>query len=402
MLRAMVVDAAAGELVEALGTRGLRAVLLKGPALSRWLYDEDALRPYGDADLLVPSRDVATVEATLTERGFALAPLSALPGDFPRHARSWVRPGGGSIDLHVTLPGAEADPEVVWAVLSARTERMRVGGLDVEVLDEPGRATVVALHAAKDGTRVQKVLHDLGHALERVDRSTWTVAAEVAASIGATAAFASGLRCSEAGRALAEALDLPDDRSALVALRAQGPPPLAVGIEWLLTEPSVRRRAVVVARKLVPPPAYLRASSALARRGRVGLALAYVLRPGLMLWRSVPAATAVHRARRGRAVARRGPRWSTPARVGAAGAAVLVAVAWPFTRTANQLGGPVLLRFGAHHGLDLVDLLSIGPLALAFRLLRNGRARRVRSVNGPGLGRERDAGSPRPRDGSRG
>jgi hypothetical protein len=301
MLRALVVDAATAELTTELESKGVRAILLKGPAFARWLYPEEALRPYGDADLLVSEDTVPTVEATLRGSGYELLPSNAIKGDFPRHARGWTRAAGGAVDLHTTLPGAEAAPATVWRVLSERTDTLRIGGADIEILAEPARAVMVALHAAKDGTRVHKVLHDLGHALERVGIDVWQEAARVATQIDAMSAFASGLRLVPAGEELADALQLPREQTTLVALRSgeAGPPDLAVGIDWLLTERSFRRRAKVVARKMFPPPEYLRTSSAVAQRGRAGLAIAYVIRPFSMLVRAVPATRAVLRARRG-------------------------------------------------------------------------------------------------------
>jgi hypothetical protein len=299
MLRALVVDAATVELTTALESKGVRAILLKGPAFARWLYPEEALRPYGDADLLVSEDAVPAVEATLRVSGYELLPSNAITGDFPRHARGWTRAAGGAVDLHTTLPGAEAAPATVWRVLSERTDTLCIGGADVEILVEPARAVMVALHAAKDGTRVHKVLHDLGHALERVDLEVWREAVRVAAQIDATSAFASGLRLVPAGEKLADELQLPKQQTPLVALRAgaAGPPDLAVGIDWLLTERSVRRRAHVVGRKLFPPPDYLRTTSALARRGRAGLVAAYTIRPFSMIARAIPATRAVWRAR---------------------------------------------------------------------------------------------------------
>jgi hypothetical protein len=299
MLRALVVDAATAELTTELESEGVRAILLKGPAFARWLYGDDELRPYGDADLLVSPDSVPTVEAKLRALRYELLASSAIPGDFPRHARGWIRAGGGAVDLHTSLPGAEADPSTVWQVLSQRTDILRIGGKDIEILAEPARALMVALHAAKDGTRVHKVLHDLSHALQRVDIEIWRDAASLAASIDATSAFASGLRLTPGGRMLADELQLPHEQTTLVALRTggQGPPDLAVGIDWLLTERSFRRRAHVVVRKMFPPADYLRTSSALARRGRAGLVIAYAVRPFSMIARAVPATRAVRRAR---------------------------------------------------------------------------------------------------------
>jgi hypothetical protein len=122
MLRALVVDVATAELTAELRSKGVRSILLKGPAFARWLYDDGALRPYGDADLLVSVDTVVTVEASLRASGYELLPSSAIPGDFPRHARGWTRPGGGAIDLHTTLPGAEAAPPTLCASV-VRTSR---------------------------------------------------------------------------------------------------------------------------------------------------------------------------------------------------------------------------------------------------------------------------------------
>jgi hypothetical protein len=301
MLRALVVDAATAELTRAFETERVRAILLKGPAFARWLYDGDAVRPYGDADLLVSNGDVATVEGILRAHGFDLNPMSSITGDFDRHARAWVRAGGAAVDLHTTLPGADADSATVWRVLSSRTDIIRVADADVHILAEPARAMMVALHAAKDGSRIAKVQHDLGHALERVNRDIWRQAADVASLIDATSAFAAGLRLVPAGQALADELHLPNERTPLVALRSEegGPPALAVGIDWLLNEKNFRRRAHVVAHKLFPPREYLRASSSLARRGTAGLYAAYTIRPFSMATRAIPAARAVWRARHG-------------------------------------------------------------------------------------------------------
>jgi hypothetical protein len=302
MLRALVVDAATAELFAALREKDVRAVLLKGPAFARWLYGDDALRPYGDADVLVDVETLESVETTLAELGYTLAPLGAISGDFPRHARGFVRPGGGAIDLHTTLPGADADATIVWHVASERTESIEIGGVEIEILSEPARALMVALHAAKDGTRVHKVMHDLGHALDRVAFDTWRDASVLANRMGAGPAFAAGLRLDDRGRLVADELGLAHEQSTLLALRTgrDGPPPLAVGIDWLLTEHSWKRRVAVTARKLFPPPAYLRASSKVARRGGVGLAIAYVTRPFVMAAQAIPAGYAVWRARRRR------------------------------------------------------------------------------------------------------
>jgi hypothetical protein len=298
MARTMAVDVATADVIRALQAAGIRSILLKGPALARWLYDDRALRPYVDCDLLVSPADLEGAEQVLQDLGFAPGPLDTIAGDWPRHARTWLATRRANVDLHRTFPGIGAPAEQLWAELSARTELMSIAGADAEVLDPAGRALIVALHAAKDGTRVPKVHHDLGHAVDRVSFEVWAEAAELASRLQAEGAFAAGLRMSPDGEVIAQRLELTHDRPTLVALRSRPVPPLAVGLNWLLDEPSWRRRLVVVARKVVPPRAYLREWHPLARRGRVGLIAAYAWRPFWMLWRTGPAIRSLTRARR--------------------------------------------------------------------------------------------------------
>lgn len=65
------------EVMAALDTRGIRALALKGPALSVLLHGDPYLRPCGDIDLLVDPDQAAAAAGVLEERGFA--PLLATP-----------------------------------------------------------------------------------------------------------------------------------------------------------------------------------------------------------------------------------------------------------------------------------------------------------------------------------
>jgi hypothetical protein len=176
---------------------------------------------------------------------------------------------------------------------------MSVAGTEVEIPDVVGRAVVLVLHAAKDGPRVPKVRHDLGHALDRVSVSVWQQASRLAAELGALATFAAGLRLLPAGEAMAESLGLPSVVPVGAALRRRGgAPPLATGMEWMASTPGVSGKTRLVVRKLFPPPTFMRAWKPLARRGPLGLAAAYVWRPFWVGWRLIPALRAWSRARR--------------------------------------------------------------------------------------------------------
>ncbi len=291
--RSLATDRMTADVVQALRQVGVRSILLKGPASAKWLY-EDGFRPYLDSDLLVKPTDVPTAERVLSQLGFEHPGREDLPLDRPWHAHFWVRRGpGDSIDLHRTLIGVGVPPEELWRVLSGQTETMRVGGLDLEVLNAPARALHVALHAAQDGPRVGKPLQDLARALDRVPEVVWQDALAIARDLDALPAFATGLRLLPAGGSLASRLGLPLETSVEVALRATNYPELSLGFEWLASTPGIGRKLAFLGHKLLPPPAFMRAWSPIARRGRWGLIVAYVWRliwllahagPGFWAW----------------------------------------------------------------------------------------------------------------------
>jgi hypothetical protein len=295
--RTLRIDHLTAEVVQAFQAAGIRSILLKGPALARWLYDEGAMRPYADCDLLVRTDSFQAAEGILASMGFEREGLDSIVGDWPKHARTWKRPDGTTIDLHVTLVGIAVAPPQAWDILTDGTEHMRVAGIEVEVLSPAARAVLVALNAAKDAARVGKVRHDLGHALDRLPTDLWKEAMAVAARLKSIGAFAAGLRRTPAGERLADELGLPHDTPSVIALRERPPPPLAMGLDWLLATPGWSGKFRVVLRKVAPPPSFLRAWTPIARKGRLGLALAYVWRPVWLAWRVGPALGAWWRVR---------------------------------------------------------------------------------------------------------
>src|SRR5256885_8541101 len=117
--RTLAVDALSAEAIAALRDAGVRSILLKGPALARWLYDDGSLRAYGDCDLLVDPRDVERAGQVLRRLGFspfgerADAYTSAMA---PPHAEGWTRGArkGEMVDLHDGLFGAYPDNDTPW------------------------------------------------------------------------------------------------------------------------------------------------------------------------------------------------------------------------------------------------------------------------------------------------
>jgi hypothetical protein len=286
--RRLTLEGTAARIVGALGVAGVHCVLLKGPTLSE-LYH--GVRPYNDVDILVAPEAVGAAEAVLGELEFELR------HDDP-HSRIWSR-AGVDVDLHTTLIGAHADPVFLWEALSNRTETFSLGGANVERLNPAGRALHVTLHAAQHGTEEPKPREDLRRALEHFPEDTWAEAARLAAEVGAQPAFWNGLAMEPAGREMQTRLGLAKGVSRTeTELRAATPPPTAVGLLRLSKTRGSKAKAALVWREAFPSAAFLRAWSPLARRGSLGLALAYIWRPIWIFIRLFPALAAIMRARR--------------------------------------------------------------------------------------------------------
>jgi hypothetical protein len=302
MARTMGADRVTAEVVAAFRSAGIRSILLKGPALARWLYDNGSRREYVDADLLVSPQEFGRAEQVLARLGFAeVEEDMELPKRGLVHAQAWERhPDLPPIDLHRTPFGVGVAPEEAWRALSGITETMAVAGTPVEVLSSPGRALVVALHAAQHRTEFAQPIEDLARAIERLPLEIWSEAAELAARLDATPTLAIGLRLLPDGVELAERLELVSAELIETAIRRGSPAEVALGFERLAQRSGLRAKLAMLARELVPTRSFMRWWSPLARRGWAGLALAYLWRPLWLLWQAGPSLRAWRRSRRER------------------------------------------------------------------------------------------------------
>jgi hypothetical protein len=273
---------------------------LRGPAIAHWLYPPGIERQYIDVDLLVPVVRFDDAEAVLRGLGFARSPLEPeLRGDRPRYAHTWV--DGRTrvmVDLHRTLAGVRGAPARLWEEISQATESLRVARSRMEMPGPAGRTLVVGLNAAQHGRRDPRSLTDLRLALVVAPATTWAEAAAMARRVEAEEAFSAGLRLVPEGAGLADELGLTARRSVATQLRTQSAPEAALAFDWFVREVGVRDGIRIAARKAVPSVAFICAWSPLARKGRIGLAAAYVWRPLWLLGQSVVALRAWMRARR--------------------------------------------------------------------------------------------------------
>jgi hypothetical protein len=286
------VDLVTAEVVGAFRGREVRSILLKGPSFASLLYRDGELRTYVDVDLLIAQSDASRAEEVLLGLGFICGFESRDSGSLPDRVL-WVRPPD-EVDLHCKLQGVEADEERLWSVLSGMTGPQEVGGIEVEVLSESARALHVALHAAQHGRDWEGPMEDLRRAVDLLPFGTWQGAAQVCEQLEATAAFATGLRLLPEGELVAQRLGLPSMAPVGTLLRAQSPPHLTLGFDKLHSLHGLGPKARFIARKLFPPRSNMRFMMPVARRGPLGLTVAYFLRlfwlirhvgAGLRAWR---------------------------------------------------------------------------------------------------------------------
>jgi hypothetical protein len=295
--QSLTVDLVTAEVMTALTNAGVPSILLKGPSVALWLYPGGAGRCYVDSDILVPLEGWAAAGRVLASLGFIDWMAGTTADEQDPAATPWQRSRDrAAVDLHRSLRGLGVSPSDAWRVLSAQTEPMDVAGATVQVLTPPGRALNLALHAAHEGIQNRQCVEDLRRALDQLPPHPWDGAAELAARLGAEAAFAAGLRLLPAGEILATRLQLPVSRSVVVRLRAGTPPPLALGFAALGERPGWSAKLRFVQHNALPTAAFMRFSNPLARRGGIALGAAYAWRWLLLLWHAIPGYRAWRRA----------------------------------------------------------------------------------------------------------
>jgi hypothetical protein len=293
----LVQDAATAEVVTALEARGIRAILIKGAAIAERLYDNQLDRPYRDGDLLVEFARYDEAEQTIEGLGFT-DPLRSMSWAQPGHAHTWSR-GRATIDLHHRL-GLSNNSRETWNALSTGALRQTIGGREIEVPGNAALALIITAHAVQHGA-VGTVLGDLRRAVERFSVEEWRDAAARAQRLGMAEIVGAGLREVPHGHSLATELALPTRTTPDINRRLAGPvtgaPSLTSSLFDLTKTESVGGFLRVLARKIVPPPDFMRYRWPPARRSRTALVLSYFLRP-LQLAPHLPAAVRQWRAAR--------------------------------------------------------------------------------------------------------
>ena len=147
-----------GETIHALRAAGVEVVALKGAVLAFFHYENPALRPMGDLDLLLrDARDLSRASEALERAGWRALLDTPRHRVFARPDERIVRPASEDpdnpirLELHtsfrVPVLGRVYDAS---AVLRAQAQARDLGGTAIAVAAGPALATHLLFHAAED------------------------------------------------------------------------------------------------------------------------------------------------------------------------------------------------------------------------------------------------------------
>jgi hypothetical protein len=275
-----LVDQTGANVVAAFSAAAIPSLVLKGPALARYLYLPGEGRTYMDFDVLVPPGERSRAGAVLGELGYessyAVHGVDEFTGAV--HAETWQSTTVGQmpVDLHWRLAGCDAPAELVWERLSAAPLSIDLGDTNAVAPGIPGLALHAAIHVAQHGAEDVKAAGDLERALSRWGYDQWRAAARLAADVGATDTFAAGLRLLPEGADMAARLELPATPDLLWEIENRRARPRGAFHLRALQQARGPRDVLRVAwRSLVPSPTWIRHEFPWAARGRVRLTGGY-------------------------------------------------------------------------------------------------------------------------------
>jgi hypothetical protein len=159
---------------------GIEVVALKGAHLAELVYEEVALRPMGDVDLLVRPSDLRRATELLRSLGYTSGEgrQHQDPIDQNLHLEPMRKPGGLLIELHYAIAIPErmkdSDVEGIWG----RAEAARIGGAEAFVLSPEDLLLHLCVHASLHHGFEVSLLHlcDIPVAVDHFqDRPDWAV-----------------------------------------------------------------------------------------------------------------------------------------------------------------------------------------------------------------------------------
>jgi len=139
-------------LVERVRASGIPMLLLKGSALSRWIYGDMGIRPMSDVDVLCREEDIRRLEGVLHRLGYAqrttgsYSRLHAAVGQERSHLPPYDHPKGVRIEVHLNLFGKEGGDAGLMDSVWRHAQDLTVDGLQFRTLSDEHMLLHLCLH----------------------------------------------------------------------------------------------------------------------------------------------------------------------------------------------------------------------------------------------------------------
>ncbi len=286
----------------ALREHGIVSVLIKGSGFHAVFPTPGPRARSADCDLLIAPSTRDPAEAVLRSLGFhPLFLASDAMDESGSHASTWSAPDDDfQIDLHHTLPELTGAPEHLWRTLQPHLIEVPVGGQATLTLDRTAAALLAAVHAAHHTRDATKPLGALELVLATLAAHEWSAVTALARELDAVEPLSAALGLVPGGETVREQQGLPQQVEVARRMRLDSADWGATVLADLRDADGLRHRIGIVRTVLAPTPTAMRTyHPGLARRGRRGLAVAYVLRPLRLLVRLPRSLAVLARYRRG-------------------------------------------------------------------------------------------------------
>ncbi|HEY2993667.1 MAG TPA: nucleotidyltransferase family protein [Methylomirabilota bacterium] len=291
--RTLLLARTQASVLSALAAAGVRAAPLRGPALGERLYDDPALRPCGDVDVLVDRAALGPVERALAALGFhEVDRRTGFAREFSYALELVESSHGVVVEPHFTLgypPFTEAvDLGRVWS----RARRARMAGVESLTLGSEATLLNLCLHVVHKAPAVPALwIYDLDRLVRREGAALdWPEFVALARASRLAPLVASTLRQATA------LFDSPVPDDVLAELERAAASPLArllsgtsvdgkESLAALLALPGWRARLRYASAVLFPSPRFMTLEYGLTRRRQLGAA--YVRRAGYFTWQGL-------------------------------------------------------------------------------------------------------------------
>jgi hypothetical protein len=169
------------DLADALAHAGVRALALKGLALSQQLYGNLVSRPVGDLDLLIPTDQAWNAAQVLESRGYVQSSPARLSDSQEKalirylDGRQFFRPRTGvDADLNWRTLDRWVDVRLPFEQLWERRELLDFPTGSLATLSREDTALILCLHGCQHGFERIKWVVDVAQAAELEPKVRWT------------------------------------------------------------------------------------------------------------------------------------------------------------------------------------------------------------------------------------